>query len=134
MKSIAFQTKAKTQVLNVTEALAALVSDIEDGLAHFYLPHTTAALLICEDDEDLRNDIAKVAENWLTNLRPFKHIRRDNPNTEAHILSAFGGVGVTLAIENGKLDLGSYQNVLLLEMDGPKERTIRCKLIGSKGD
>ncbi|NJN81574.1 MAG: YjbQ family protein, partial [Caldilineaceae bacterium] len=39
------------------------------------------------------------------------------------------GNGITIAIENGKLDLGTYQNVLLLEMDGPKQRELRCKVL-----
>lgn len=132
MRTCTVQTGAKTQVLNVTESLTEMVRGVRDGLAFFYLPHTTAALLICEDDEGLRDDLLKVVENWLGAMRPFTHIRRDNPNAEAHILSAFGGTGVTLAIERGALGLGRYQNVLLLEMDGPKERKIHCKVVGAR--
>lgn len=133
MRSIVVPTEAKTQVLNVTERLIEMVDDVVDGLAYFFIPHTTAALLISEDDMALRDDLVKVAENWLADLRPFAHIRRNNPNTEAHILSIFGGAGVTLAIEDGKLGLGDYQNVILLEMDGPKERLIHCKVIAAEG-
>jgi secondary thiamine-phosphate synthase enzyme len=133
MKTIEVQTEAKTQVINITEELAELVKEVKDGLAFFFVPHTTAALLICEDDEGLRDDLVKVAENWLVDLQPFTHIRRDNPNTEAHVLSAFGGTSVTLAIEEGRLELGNYQNVLLLELDGPKKRTISCKILSSVG-
>jgi secondary thiamine-phosphate synthase enzyme len=133
MRTLEIQTEAKTQVINVTEQLVGLVKGVEDGLAFFSLPHTTATLLVCEDDEELRNDLVKVAENWLVNLRPFTHIRRNNPNTEAHVLSAFGGTSVTLAIEDGKLDLGNYQNVILLELDGPKKRKIRCRVLPSMG-
>jgi thiamine phosphate synthase YjbQ (UPF0047 family) len=57
------------------------------------------------------------------------HIRNNNPNTEAHVLSAFAGTGVTVAIEKGEPDLGTYQNILLLEMDGPKKREVRCKIM-----
>lgn len=131
IRKIEVQTKHKVEVVNVTHRLAEMVGDVQAGLARIYIPHTTAALLICEDDENLRTDLVRVAEQWLAGCRPFRHIRRGNPNTEAHILSAFGGTGVTLAIEEGKLDLGTYQNVLLLEMDGPKRREIRCKLVAS---
>ena len=126
------ETHEKAEVINVTDKLAGLIGDISDGLAFFYTPHTTAALLMCEDDDELRDDLVRVAENWLADCRPFKHIRNNNPNTEAHVLSAFGGTGLTVAIENGKLDLGTYQNALLLEMDGPKMREIRCKVIGAQ--
>ena len=130
LKKISIQTNQHTEVINVTQQLIDLVTGVSGGLALFYIPHTTATLLMCEDDAELRSDIVKVAENWLAECRPFAHIRKNNPNTEAHILSAFGGHGVTLAIEAGQLDLGTYQNVLLLEMDGPKQREIRCKVVG----
>jgi secondary thiamine-phosphate synthase enzyme len=129
---ITLRTERKTQVLNVTLALASLVQGVGKGLAHFYIPHTTAALLICEDDEDLRRDLERTAESWLSWLKPFSHCRRGNANAEAHILSAFAGTSVTVPVEAGRLELGTYQNVLLLEMDGPKERTVRCEVIVAK--
>lgn len=131
IKKIAVQTQQKVEVVNVTQQLGEMVGDVSDGLALFYIPHTTAALLMCEDDSELRNDLVRVAENWLADCRPFTHIRRGNPNAEAHLLSAFGGTRLTIAIEEGKLELGAYQNVLLLEMDGPKRREIRCKVVAS---
>jgi secondary thiamine-phosphate synthase enzyme len=105
---------------------------VAGGLALFYVPHTTAALLMCEDDEELRADLVRVARGWLGVCRPFTHIRNNNPNAEAHLLSAFGGHAVAVAIEHGGLDLGIYQNLLLLEMDGPKQREIRCKIVGDR--
>ena len=123
------QTSRTTEAINVTAQLAALIEGVDEGIALFYLPHTTAALLLCEDDDELRADLERTAKQWLADCRPFTHIRNHNPNAEAHLLSAFGGAGVMLAIEGGELDLGTYQNVLLLEMDGPKERELRCKII-----
>ena len=128
VEKMVVQTQRKVEVINVTQQLGEMVGDVSEGLALFYIPHTTAALLLCEDDIELRNDLVRVAKNWLADCRPFTHIRRGNPNTEAHLLSAFGGTGLTIAIEEGKLDLGAFQNVLLLEMDGPKRREIRCKV------
>jgi secondary thiamine-phosphate synthase enzyme len=129
IRSHFIETTRPIEALNVTEHLAALIGGVEEGLAFFYIPHTTASLLLCEDDDELRADLERTAELWLAGCRPFAHIRNNNPNSEAHILSAFGGAGVTLAVEGGKLDLGAYQNVLLLEMDGPKRRELRCKVI-----
>ncbi len=129
MKKIVVSTQAKTEAINVTRQLAALVNGVASGIALFYMPHTTAALLMCEDDEELRRDLVRVAEQWLTGLRPFAHMRNNNPNAEAHLVSAFGGTSLAVALENGRLDLGQYQNILLLEMDGPKEREIRCQVV-----
>ena len=131
MQTITIQTAQKTQVLRVTDQLAELVRDVNDGLAFLSVPHTTAALILCEDDPELRDDLVKVAQKILAPLRPFKHIRKNNPNAEAHILSALAGTSLVIAVENGAFDLGTYQNILLLEMDGPKSRDIRCKVIKS---
>ncbi|NIM94009.1 MAG: YjbQ family protein [Anaerolineales bacterium] len=129
IKRAVVQTQRKTEVQDVTPLVADFISVIQDGVAIVYTPHTTASLILSEDDDELRNDIVRVAENLLAACRPFTHIKRNNPNAEAHILSALGGTSVAIAIIDGKLDLGTYQNILLLEMDGPKEREIRVKVI-----
>lgn len=122
------QTTQKTQVINITEQLASLLGDVQNGLAVFSTPHTTVALVICEDDDELRDDLAHAAENLFAPLRPFKHRRNNNPNAEAHLLSAFAGTTLSVMVINGRLALGKYQNILLLEMDGPKQRDI-CGMV-----
>ena len=129
LKTIAVQSQQKIEVINVTYQLKALVREVSDGLALFYIPHTTASLLINEDDQELREDFVKVVENWLSDNKPFAHIKNNNPNTEAHIYSALGGSRLSVAIIDGEMDLGKFQNILFLEMDGPKQREIRCKIV-----
>lgn len=125
------ETSAKTEVLDVTELCLGLLPDVQEGIALFYVPHTTAALVLGEDDAELRGNLVRVAENWLEPARPFAHIRKNNPNAEAHILSAFGSSHVLVGIVDGKADLGTYQNLLFLEMDGPKTREIRCLVVSN---
>jgi secondary thiamine-phosphate synthase enzyme len=127
--SLTFHTRDKVDILVVTEQLAKMVSDVSNGLAFFYIPHTTASLIISEYDEQLHEDLSRVARNLLADFEPFKHRRKNNPNAAAHIFSALSGTALPVAIEFGKLDLGLYQNILLLEMDGPKERQIHCLII-----
>lgn len=131
MKTIVVESTRRTEVINVTRQLTAAAEGIGDGLIFFSVPHTTAALIICEDDPELREDIIKVVKNIFADIRPFRHIKKNNPNAEAHIFSALAGTSVVVAIEGGKLDLGTYQNLLLVEMDGPKSREIRYKVLGS---
>lgn len=120
------QTRALKDVIAVTVLLRKLAPSEGSGLVFFYVPHTTAALLMCEDDDELRGDLIQAAQRWLADCGPFAHKRKNNPNAEAHILGAFGGHGLTVAMKEGRLDLGTYQNALLLELDGPKKREIRC--------
>jgi secondary thiamine-phosphate synthase enzyme len=129
VKTISIQTEQKTEVINITSQLAEIIEGVSSGLALFYIPHTTAGLMISEEDPELNEDFIKVAENWLAGLKPFLHTKNNNPNTEAHVFSAFCGSRVSVAIEEGILDLGKYQNILFLEMDGPKRREVKCKLI-----
>jgi secondary thiamine-phosphate synthase enzyme len=118
-------TAQPKQVIDVTDAAVRLLHEQGDGLAFYYLPHTTATLLMSEDDAELRGDLIQVATRWLKDCGPFRHIKKNNPNAEAHILSSLGGHGVTVAVKGGKLDLGEYQRLLLLELDGPKKRELR---------
>lgn len=131
MAQTTINTQRKTQVLDVTEPCQTLIGAVENGIAVYNIAHTTAALVLCEDDADLRADLVKVAENWLADMRPYQHARRSNPNAEAHILSAFAGASLTIPIVNGQLLLGTWQNILLLELDGPKRRKILCTTIES---
>ncbi|MFN8451543.1 MAG: secondary thiamine-phosphate synthase enzyme YjbQ [Anaerolineae bacterium] len=126
MNSVTVKTTQKAEIVNVTGLVAPLVAHVDAGIAVISVPHTSAALIICEDDAELREDIIRAAQEVFAPLRPFKHIRNDNPNAEAHLISAFAGTSVTLGVEKGVLQLGTYQNLLLLELDGPKTRQLQC--------
>lgn len=132
-KSITVTSSARTEAINITDRIAEELGEVEHGLLVASIPHTTAAIYIAEDDAELREDYLKVAESGLAELRPFKHIRKNNPNTEAHVYSSLFGTSVTVVVENGKLSLGTYQNVMFLEMDGPKERTVELNLFREPG-
>ncbi len=125
----AIDTGRKTQAVNVTGNCQSMIAGTKNGIAVFNVLHTTAALIVCEDDPDLRDDLVRVAEHWLENLRPFRHGRYGAPNAEAHITSALAGTSLTLPIIDGKLLLGSWQSILLLELDGPRRRKLVCTII-----
>ncbi|UCF98976.1 MAG: YjbQ family protein [Spirochaetaceae bacterium] len=129
MREIEVNSEESMQVIDVTDRVADLVAGTDDGLAFVSIPHTTATLLLSEDDEELRRDIIRVVQRWLKDCGPFEHIKKNNPNTVAHVLSSFGGTSLTIGISNGNLDLGTYQRILFLELDGPKTRTIRLRTL-----
>jgi secondary thiamine-phosphate synthase enzyme len=129
MTTITVTTTQKAEIINVTALLALQVAGIEQGIAVISLPHTSAALIVCEDDDDLRADIVRAAQELFAPLRPFRHIRKNNPNAEAHLISAFAGTSLALGVSQGTLQLGTYQNVLLLELDGPKTRELQCVVV-----
>jgi secondary thiamine-phosphate synthase enzyme len=118
------ETTARFDVVDITDFVAQRVPRTAPGIALVYLRHTTAALVLGPNDDSMRRDYMRVAERWLGPLGPFEHNENDNPNGAAHVLSSFGGVQLSLPFADGKLDLGTWQRILLLELDGPQKRTV----------
>lgn len=126
---VCISTNLKTQALDITATCQFMIGSASNGIAVFNVMHTTAALIVCENEADLRDDIVRVAENWLAGQRPFQHGRFSAPNAEAHITSALTGTSLTMPIADGKLLLGAWQSILLLELDGPRQRKLNCTVI-----
>ena len=126
---ISISTDRKTQALDITASCQSVIGNARNGIAVYNVMHTTAALIICENEPNLRDDIVRVAESWLADMRPFRHGRYGAPNAEAHISSALTGISLTLPFVDGKLLLGVWQSILLLELDGPRRRKLMCTVI-----
>ncbi len=122
-------TRSRIEAVDITDLCQSMLSSAKNGIAVYNVVHTTAALILCENDGDLLADLVKVAENWLSAMRPFKHGSYGNPNAEAHILSALAGASLTLPIIDGRLLLGDWQRVMLLELDGPRRRKLMCTVL-----
>ena len=127
-KTLNVETGNKVWIDNITARVEEAVQEVDSGLAHISIPHTTAAIFLAEDDDELREDYIRIATDTFAGLRPFKHIRKNNPNTEAHAFSSLLGSSLTVVVEDGELQLGTFQNIMLLEMDGPKERSVNIRV------
>lgn len=120
---IRVETSQRIEAVDVTERLAGLVSS--GRFLWVFAPHTTVALIICEADPEMRRDLERTAESLFSPFEPFSHARNGNPNAAAHLCSAFMGTQMLLPILDGSLTLGRWQRVVLLELDGPKERELQ---------
>jgi len=102
-------------------------SGVQDGSCHLFVPHTTAAILINEnDDPALQQDFDDFLKRLAPQDRPYLH---NDGNCDAHLKAAVIGCSKTLLIENGRLVLGRWQGVFLCEFDGPRRRDLRIKII-----
>jgi len=101
--------------------------NIRDGIMIVYTPHTTCAITINENaDPNVELDII----HGLTCISPLrKEYEHQEGNSDAHIKSSIVGASETLIIENGKLVLGTWQGIYLMEFDGPKYRNYFVKII-----
>jgi secondary thiamine-phosphate synthase enzyme len=122
MRSIAITTQRAIEALDVTDLVTTL--DWPDGFLLLSVPHTTAALILGENDPEMLEDYEKVATGLPAPFEPFKHHRNDNPNAAAHVISSFAGTQLILPVEDGSVVLGTWQRIIFIELDGPKSRTL----------
>ena len=125
MAEFTIRTKAVQEMLDITARVAEVVkvAGVRDGICVIYVPHATAAVVINENaDPNVCADILDA----LTGLIPegkWRHDRIDN-NAAAHIKATILGPSAAVPVRNGRLALGTWQSVMLVELDGPRERTV----------
>ncbi len=122
-------TSRPYQAIDVTDLLAPL--PIRDGFVWVSCPHTTAGLILCESDPEMLEDVERIAQRLFEPFEPFRHHKNDNPNAAAHLMSAFLGSQLVLPVRDGALVLGTYQRILFVELDGPRERKLHVAGIGA---
>jgi secondary thiamine-phosphate synthase enzyme len=124
-------THARVEFKEITGLVQAAVSEsgIESGICFLFVPHTTAAILINEnDDPALQNDL----DNFLKTLAPRDHPYYHNDgNCDAHLKAAVIGNSKSLMVQNGRLILGRWQGVFLCEFDGPRRRDLWIKVVAA---
>jgi secondary thiamine-phosphate synthase enzyme len=124
MRKIEVVTERSVQALDVTDRITGQAWP--DGWLILSVPHTTAALIIGENDPEMLEDYEKVAVELPAPFEPFKHHRNDNPNAAAHVISSLAGTQLLLPVEGGEVMLGTWQRIIFIELDGPKTRVILC--------
>jgi secondary thiamine-phosphate synthase enzyme len=131
MQRIILKTAKKREVLDITDVVEDQLgnSGNESGVCHLLVLHTTAALTTADLDPGTDLDLLDAFEAMVPKLR-YRHPH--NPGHVAdHILSALIGTSVALPFENGKLLLGTWQRVILIELDGPRERELAVTISAS---
>ena len=105
---------------------AAAKLEAEEGALLVSLPHTTAAVTVGEAwDPDVTGDVERALAKWVPDVR-FDHGEGNSP---AHFLSEAIGVSCLVPLSAGAPDLGRWQGIFLIELDGPRERTVRVRLL-----
>ena len=121
MTSIDVRTGARNEMNDITRQVAAVVENAERGLCHVFVPHTTAAVVINEHaDPDVARDLLAAYREMVPKIR-FKHAEG---NSDAHLLATLLGSSVTVPVENGRLQLGTWQGIFFVELDGPRSRKV----------
>jgi len=129
IKEISVKTKNRYELIDLTPELEEFLEEnsVKSGLLFLFVPHSTAALLLTENEEGLKQDWLEFFKKITAGI-DFRHNQIDD-NAVAHLLSGLVGQGRVLAIENGKLVRGIWQNIFLVELDGPRTRRLVIKII-----
>ncbi|MBL1175373.1 secondary thiamine-phosphate synthase enzyme YjbQ [Pantanalinema sp. GBBB05] len=134
-------TEPGIQIYNITPKLEELLitTGIQSGQVIVFSRHTTTALAINEYEprllEDLKVYLRKLAPETDRYLHNDLHLRvgipADEPmNAHAHLMAMTMSTSEVIPVMAGKLALGTYQSVLLFELDGPRQRTVLCQISG----
>ena len=124
-------TKKKIERYDITDQVtkAAARLQVESGALLVSLPHTTAAVSVGENwDEDVTHDVERALAAWVPGVR-FDHGEGNSP---AHFLSEAIGVSCLVPLEKGRPLLGQWQGIFLIELDGPRDRTVRVAGLAAK--
>ncbi|MCQ5340727.1 MAG: secondary thiamine-phosphate synthase enzyme YjbQ [Candidatus Methanomethylicia archaeon] len=120
-KEIVINTKRRREVIDITEEVEKFVSEskINNGICLVYSKHATSAIIINENESGLLEDIIRKINEDYPIEKEWLHNRIDD-NADAHLASTFIGTSVTIPIKDGKLCLGTWQDIFFLELDGPR--------------
>ena len=124
-------TANRKQVVDLTDRIEAMIrrAKMQEGLCSLFVTHTTAALTTGEIGEGTEEDFLQVVEQLIPRIH-FQHAH--NPaHAWSHMASSILGPSLTIPVSGGKLVLGTWQSVMLVELDGPRDREVHVTLIPS---
>lgn len=125
------QTSKHHELIDITQRAKDFVKQekTKDGALLIYVPHATASITINENaDPNIKEDIVKAIDIAIPDHDHYKHDQIDN-NAGAHIKSTVVGPSELIPIKEERLQLGRWQDIFLVEWDGPRTRTIIFKII-----
>ena len=131
---LTFHVEKRREFINITPEVERLVrqSGVQEGLCLVNAMHITASVFINDDESGLHEDF----EKWLEGLAPhepvsqYLHNRTGEDNADGHLKRSIMGREVVVAITNGRLDFGPWEQIFYGEFDGRRRKRILVKIIG----
>src|SRR2546429_9385729 len=124
MKTFIVATKKNDQIVDITEVIETHLREVsrEDGLCSIFVSHTTCALTTADLDPGTDLDFLNALRRLLPQIS-YRH-PHDPSHTPDHILSSIIGPSLAIPYQNRQLLLGMWQRIVLVELDGPRQRTV----------
>jgi secondary thiamine-phosphate synthase enzyme len=136
-KYLTFTTAKKIEIINITRAVEQAVAEsgVKEGFCLVNAMHITASVFINDEEEGLKHDFIL----WLEGLAPYerrrwRHNLTGEDNAHAHLKRSVMGREAVVAITNGKLDFGPWEQIFYGEWDGRRPKRVLIKIIGAGGE
>ncbi len=129
MESIQVRSQSRHQFIDITASVRGAIArtGIREGIAVVYVSHTTAGITINEAaDPSVVEDMLKKLADLVPRSEAYRHVEG---NSDAHIKASLMGSSVTLIVSDGAPVLGTWQGIFFCEFDGPRNRTVRAKVL-----
>ena len=136
-ETLVVSTSDRIELVDLTARVMDLAKDagVREGVVSLWSMHTTCALFINEAQRALHADIKRFLEQVVTRDSDWmhndpNHSDCDRMNADSHLRAMLLGHSLTLQISGGEIVLGQWQRLLMAELDGPRERSIRVQMMG----
>ena len=129
-EKITVPTTMREETIDITPRVRAAVTraKVHEGFVAVTVAHTTAAVFVNENaDPDVQKDLLTALERMVPRDAKYAHAEGNGP---ANVKAVLVGNSVTLAIRNAEVELGTWQGLYFVELDGPRERTATITVIG----
>jgi secondary thiamine-phosphate synthase enzyme len=129
MEIIRISSTKRTEIIDITGPVRQIVakSKVKEGIAVIYVPHTTAAVTINENaDPSVKKDIMNTLSKLVPESDRYAHLEG---NADAHIKASVMGSSRVVIIEDGEIQLGTWQGIFFVEFDGLRRREVFVEII-----
>ena len=127
MKELHVASTARTELIDVTALVREAISGRDGTLLTVFVPHTTAGVALQAAGPGataVAGDVAAALERLVEEDAPWGHIHEGDRNPWAHVRAALTASSAGIPLVDGELALGEHQAIFLVELDGPRERTL----------
>ncbi|MCI5737225.1 MAG: secondary thiamine-phosphate synthase enzyme YjbQ [Methanobrevibacter ruminantium] len=135
-KSLKISSSSNFQIMDITRDVVAVLNEInkenkmDNGIVNIFTKHSTSAIRVNENEKGLLLDFEEALKDIVKETDNYKHDFIDN-NAASHIRAFLLGSSETIPIVDGRLDLGTWQSIFFVELDGPRSnRTVELTFIG----
>lgn len=124
------ETSRRIELIDITSEVKeeVRISGVREGVCIISTRHTTAGIIVNENENGLREDILNMLERLVPQGAGYRHDRIDN-NADSHLKAIFLGSSEALPIVKGELELGTWQSIFFAEMDGPRNRAVNLTIL-----